>query len=166
MSVRKAVTTVVLGLACAVALTPAQATAGQHDKTRITVGKSWGTVTVNVETLEFGGTVTAVMSHIGKLDCKAYPTETVVRDGMTHSRGTFVWTHASGSTLTGTYTSEGGTAYRGLPHGRVGADDHRRHRPLRRRERQGVGALQAHAVQGPPVIAESLEGTSVGYVRF
>src|SRR5262245_41285204 len=107
MFIRKAVISVALTLACAVMLAPAPALAGQPGKTRIVLGKVWGTVTVDVRTLEFGGQVNAVMTNIGRVESKAFPAESAVIDGVTRSRGTFVWTHAGGDTIVGTFTSEG-----------------------------------------------------------
>src|SRR6185436_13674064 len=134
------------------------------DKTRIVLGKVWGTVTVGVRTLEFGGQVTAVLTNSGKVGSKAFPTESAVIDGVTRSRGTFIWTHANGDTIFGTFTSEGAppttevhTAEWVLTiTGGTG------------RFARATGTVWAHfeltPFQGPPIIAERLEGVSWGYI--
>jgi hypothetical protein len=166
MFIRKAVTTLALTLACAVVLAPAPALAGHEGKTRVVLGKAWGTVTVDVRTLEIGGQVTAVMTHIGKVDSTAVPTDRAVIDGVTRVRGTFVWTHANGDTIVGTYTAQGappttevhtadwvftitgGTGRFAGATGRVWAH------------------LELTPFQGPPIIAERLEAVTWGYIRY
>ena len=163
MFIRKAVTTLALTLACAVALAPAPAVASDHDKTRDVHGKSSGTVWVDVRTGEIGGQVTAVLSNIGKIDVQAFP---IPDDVVGFAHGTFLWTHANGDTIVGTYTAQGAPPTTDVHTadwvftitGGTG------------RFASATGKVWAHLLltpfQGPPIVAETLEADLWGYIRY
>lgn len=107
MPIRKTLTTLALGLACAITAAPAPAAADAQAITRSVVGESSGTVTINVQTLAIGGESRGHLSHFGQFSLDLDFQETVVTPAGTRSKGEFTLFAANRDAATGTFTLVG-----------------------------------------------------------